>query len=185
MTIKRAKRDAMAIAALSIAALALGASAMAGGDEPAQPRVKSPRVIAPPTRIPDMVGESAQPAGTPVTSANVPRAVRRAVVADAARRFNVAENEVVLVGAEQVTWNDGSLGCAEPGQMYTQALVPGFRITAKTQRGEMRYHTDDRGGVVNCAGDRFRAGKKNLSADPSGTGAEPRTQPPAGGAPDR
>jgi hypothetical protein len=164
---------------LVAAAMVLGAHAMAGG-EPTKPRV-----IAPPTRIPEIVPESTQPAGTPVNAASVPRAVRRAVVADAARRFSVAESAVVLVSAEQVTWSDGSLGCAEPGQMYTQAVVSGYRVTAKTQEGQMRYHTDDRGTVVNCGGDRYRPGKKTLPADPAGTGAEPRTQPPAGNTPDR
>lgn len=165
--------------AVGVTALTLGVNALAGG-EPTQPRV-----IAPPTRIPDVVPPSTQPAGTPVNTANVPREVRRAVVADAARRFNVAENAVVIVGAEQVTWSDGSLGCAEPGQMYTQALVPGYRITAKTQSGQMRYHTDDHGRVVSCAADRYRPGMKDLPAGPSGTGAEPRTQPPPGKTPDR
>lgn len=162
-----------------MATLAIAAQALAGG-EPTKPRE-----IAPPTRIPEVVPETVQPAGSPVNAAEIPRVVRRAVVADAARRFNVAESAVVLAGAEKVTWSDGSLGCAEPGQMYTQALVPGYRITARTQEGQMRYHTDDRGRVVTCGAERYRPGKKNLSADPAGTGAEPRTQPPAGNTPDR
>ena len=63
-------------------------------------------------------------AGEPVTTAatSVPREVRRAVVADAARRFKVAESAVVLTQAEQVTWNDGSLGCPQPGaDVYADA----------------------------------------------------------------
>ena len=85
-----------------------------------------------------------------MTTASMPRAVRRAVVADAARRFKVAESAVVLARAEQVTWSDGSLGCPEPGRMYTQMLVPGFRVTATTTAGQMLYHTDTRGNVVTC-----------------------------------
>ena len=81
----------------------------------------------------------------------MPRAVRRAVAADAARRFAVSENEVVLVNAERLTWSDGAMGCPEPGQMYTQMLVPGFRVTAKTSAGQMLYHTDSRGTAVTCA----------------------------------
>jgi hypothetical protein len=144
-----------------------------------------PRGLAPPARIPDAVKDSAQPVGAPVTTASMPRTVRRAVVADAARRFNVAENAVVLVDAEQVTWNDGSLGCAEPGRAYTQALVAGYRVTAKTQAGQMVYHTDDRGSVMTCGAERFKPGDKQLPHDAQGTGAEPRTQPPGRTAPDR
>jgi hypothetical protein len=80
----------------------------------------------------------------------MPRAVRRAVVADAARRFKVSESAVVLARAEQLTWTDGSLGCPQPGQMYTQALVPGFRVVARTSEGEFLYHTDSHGQVLVC-----------------------------------
>jgi hypothetical protein len=85
-----------------------------------------------------------------VSIASIPREVRRAVVADAAKRFNVPESSVVVARAEQVTWPDGSLGCPEPGMMYTQALVPGFRVVAKTSAGELSYHTDSSGTVRNC-----------------------------------
>jgi hypothetical protein len=111
-----------------------------------------PAGIAPPTRIPDPPAQPAAPAGESVTAASVPREVRRAVVADAARRFQVAESAVVLSRAEQVTWNDGSLGCPQPGQMYTQMLVSGFRILATTSSGQMEYHTDAHGFVVTCGG---------------------------------
>ncbi len=108
------------------------------------------RRIAPPRRIPDVIAPQSLPAGEPVAISRVPRAVRRAVVADAARRFEVSESAVVLGHAEQVTWSDGSLGCPTPGRMYTQALVPGYLIAATTPAGEMRYHADARGNVVTC-----------------------------------
>lgn len=128
------------------ACLLLGAQALAGG-VPA--RETSPRRIAPPTRIPDPIVSTA-PVATAVPIADVPRAVRRAVVQDAAQRFNVAESAVVLAQAEQVTWSDGALGCPEPRRFYTQMLVPGYRIVAKTSAGEMLYHTDSREQVRVC-----------------------------------
>lgn len=108
--------------------------------------------VAPPTRIPNPEAKAAGPAGTDVNVASVPREVRRAVVADAARRFKVAESAVVLGQAEQVTWNDGSLGCPQRGQMYTQNLVSGYRIVAITTAGQMVYHTDSHGFAVTCGG---------------------------------
>jgi hypothetical protein len=107
--------------------------------------------IAPPKRIPEPVTPRKLPEGTPIAAASVPKEVRRAVVADAARRFEVAESAVVLVRAEQVTWSDGSLGCPSPGSTYAQMLVPGYRITATTAAGQMLYHTDAHGNVVTCA----------------------------------
>ena len=106
--------------------------------------------VAPPTRIPDSP-PSAEQAGTPVATAARPREVRRAVVSDAARRFRVAESAVVLVRAEQITWRDGSLGCPQPGQMYAQSLVRGFRVVATTAEGEFLYHTDAHGQVLVCS----------------------------------
>lgn len=107
--------------------------------------------VAPPTRIPDVLEPDMQPVGEPVAIADVPRAVRRAVVADAAKRFNVAANAVVLARAEEVTWNDASLGCPEHGQMYAQARVPGYRIEARAQAGLLVYHTDRTQRAVTCA----------------------------------
>jgi hypothetical protein len=118
---------------------------------PACAAEQRPAPVAPPTRIPDMVDDTPTPAGEPVNIASVPREVRRAVAADAARRFNVAASAVVLARAEQVTWPDGSLGCPEPGKLYTQMLVPGYRLTAKTTAGELVYHADAHGNVKSCA----------------------------------
>jgi hypothetical protein len=137
---------------------------------------RTPRGIAPPTRIPDPVLTPLQPAGTPVVTAEIPRTVRRAVVADAARRFAVAESAVVLSVAEQVTWPDGALGCPEPGRSYLQSLVPGYRVVATTPAGVLRYHTDARANVVTC-GMPVRGTRAG--------GAEPRTQPPPKVTPDR
>jgi hypothetical protein len=121
--------------------------------EPARAGEGKPRIqpVAPPARIPDPVDTTPHPSGTPVTTSAIPPAVRRAVVADAAQRFRVAANGVVLAQAERVTWPDSSLGCPEPGHVYGQALVAGFRVVAKTVEGELLYHTDTRGTVLNCA----------------------------------
>jgi hypothetical protein len=123
---------------------ALMASSLALAAEPRP----MPHGIAPPTRIPDPLPLVVP--GQPVAAAVMPREVRRVVVADAARRFKVAQSAVVLAGAEQLTWNDASLGCPQPGQMYTRTLVPGFRVVAKTTGGELIYHTDSQGLAVVC-----------------------------------
>ena len=132
------------------------------------------RGIAPPTRIPDPVEAVVASTGQQVPTTAIPREVRHAVVADAAKRFNVAESAVVLTRAEQVTWPDGSLGCPQPGRMYTQMLVEGFRVAAKTAEGELTYHTDGRGNVVTCAAG--VAGQR--PADAAREAVAPRTSPP-------
>ena len=132
---------------LGVLGFVAAASAVAQAADP--PR---PTPVAPPARVPDPGAGNTGPAGAVVPSASVPREVRRAVVADAAKRFKVAESAVVLGQVEQVTWNDGSLGCQQRGQMYTQNLVAGYRIVAITTEGRMVYHTDSHGYAVTCGG---------------------------------
>jgi hypothetical protein len=107
--------------------------------------------VAPPTRIPDVVQAPTVPPGDAVTLAELPRELRRIVVADAAKRFDVQESAVVLARAERVTWNDGALGCPQPGVGYLQALVPGYRVVARTGDRELIYHTDESRQALACA----------------------------------
>ena len=102
-----------------------------------------------------LAGASAAEAGGPVppspsaASLGLEDAVR-AARADAARRTGVAAESLVLISAESVTWSDGSLGCPQPGMMYTQALVPGYRVRFRGPAGEMDYHASARGALVLC-----------------------------------
>ena len=61
-------------------------------------------------------------------------------VADLATRLGIDVAAVEVVGDEPVTWSDGSLGCAEPGMAYTQALVEGRRITLQAEGVSYEYH---------------------------------------------
>lgn len=60
--------------------------------------------------------------------------------ADAAERAGVDEEDVTFVTIEMVTWPDGALGCPEPDQMYTQALVEGYRIVLEADGERLVYH---------------------------------------------
>jgi hypothetical protein len=157
--------------------LFLGGAVSAGAAEstlPSRPVLPRATGVAPPTRIADAATLSPLPQGTPVATADVPRTVRRAVVDDAAKRFNVAASAVVLVRAERVTWSDGSLGCAEPGVMYTQNLVPGYLLVAKTDGGELAYHTDSRSLAKSCGPGRPTSARKLSEKTP--VRAAPPTQ---------
>jgi hypothetical protein len=63
-----------------------------------------------------------------------------AAIADLSRETGVDPDDVQVVVNEQVTWRDGSLGCPEPGMMYTQALVDGYRIVLRAGGEEVAYH---------------------------------------------
>jgi hypothetical protein len=60
--------------------------------------------------------------------------------ADLAGRLGIPEEEVEVVSVEEITWRDGSLGCAEPGMQYTQALVDGIRIVLEAAGSSYEYH---------------------------------------------
>ena len=83
-------------------------------------------------------------------SGEVPDALVRQVVDEAAARAEVDPSEVVVVAADAVTWSDGSLGCPEPGMAYTQALVPGYRVVVEAGDGEMSFHASGSGDFVFC-----------------------------------
>ena len=61
-------------------------------------------------------------------------------VSDAAERTGTDTADIEVVSFEQVTWSDGAMGCPEPGQMYTQALVDGYRVLLQVDGTELTYH---------------------------------------------
>lgn len=76
------------------------------------------------------------PTTVPTDSGNVggvvtgvaPDTIIEDVLAAAERNTSLDRVEMTLLRANAVTWNDGSLGCPEPGTGYTQALVDGYWI---------------------------------------------------------
>jgi hypothetical protein len=76
--------------------------------------------------------------------------------ADAAQRAGVPVVAVKVLVVEPVTWSDGSLGCPEPGMMYTQALVPGYRIRVDASGTVLAYHAGSQHTFVLCPPDRAR-----------------------------
>ncbi|HET6648660.1 MAG TPA: hypothetical protein VFH79_00730 [Candidatus Limnocylindria bacterium] len=80
----------------------------------------------------------------------VPGDLLDAITSEAAERAGVEADEVAIITAEAVTWSDGSLGCPEPGMMYTQALVPGYRVVVEAGGEEMYFHASERGDFQFC-----------------------------------
>jgi hypothetical protein len=57
-------------------------------------------------------------------------------------------DEVAVVSAESREWRDGSLGCPQPGMMYTQAITSGYLIVLEVEGHQYEFHT----GAGNDAG---------------------------------
>ena len=50
-----------------------------------------------------------------------------------------------LMSIQRVDWSDGSLGCPEPGNSYTQAIVPGFNLVFDYQGDRIEVHSNGDG----------------------------------------
>ena len=90
-----------------------------------------------------------------VTSA--PAEMIEAALDDAANRSTTARADIKVASAEAVTWPDGSLGCPQPGMLYTQALVAGYRIVLQAGEQTLNYHAMSRGKPVFCPAGRVTA----------------------------
>ncbi|MBL8287637.1 MAG: hypothetical protein JNL85_06625 [Rubrivivax sp.] len=83
-------------------------------------------------------------------------AIRAAVLADARTHGRLGDGPDLRVAVEAVTWGDGSLGCPVPGLMYTQALVPGWRLVVSDATRQLLYHASRGGHWVQCPAERAR-----------------------------
>ncbi len=87
--------------------------------------------VAAPQSIPNPQEESQSNVGSIIT----------AVLEDASQRSGLPISAFEEIIARQKTWPDGCLGIEEPGQICTQALVPGWRITLSNESQTWVYHT--------------------------------------------
>jgi hypothetical protein len=70
---------------------------------------------------------AAETAGGVVADA-VPEELMAKIIGDVFSRAGAGAADMTTVRAERAVWNDGSLGCAIPGESYTQAIVNGYWI---------------------------------------------------------
>jgi hypothetical protein len=77
-----------------------------------------------------------------------------AAAADASARTGAPSGSFGIVGAQAVTWRDGSLGCPQPGMAYPQSLVPGWRVRLRGAAGVLDYHAGRNGTLLLCPAQR-------------------------------
>jgi hypothetical protein len=127
------------IPSLVVVTLILAACAAESGEspDPSRPvRTEPPLETIPPSDEP-IIGE-------------VPAEIMAALVADASDRTGLDAEAIEVVQAEAVTWNDGSLGCPEPGMFYTQALVDGYHVILEADGEKLDYRVSAAGGFHLC-----------------------------------
>jgi hypothetical protein len=92
--------------------------------------------------------DSVRPQQPSARNDSLPQTVHDALQADASKRSGVAAEQLTVVSAEKVTWTDGALGCPQPGRLYTQSIVPGYRVWMRAGQKMIVYHTNESGDQV-------------------------------------
>ena len=90
-----------------------------------------------PSVTPSVIPAPIQTEETPFVKGEVPQGILNPILKEAAALARVSHEQLVIVRAQSVIWGDGSLGCPEPGMMYTQALVNGYWVVIKA--GDQMY----------------------------------------------
>ena len=129
---------AVGLAAILLAACSAG---------PGAPSASSDRPSASDRQVP-----IASPSATRGETGDVPDEILQAAIAAAAQETGADPSTITVVSAEATTWNSGALGCPKPGEMYTQALVPGYRIVLEAGGRELDYHASESGTIKLCEG---------------------------------
>ena len=91
---------------------------------------------------------TAEPAGV----VEVPESMLSGVIEDAASRQSVGLAAVTVLSGQPVDWSDGSLGCPEPGKLYTQVLTPGYLVMVDAGGVTLEYHLNQQGAFKQCSG---------------------------------
>lgn len=112
----------------------------------------SSSTVGPPTTVVDTTTTTGDtvpdvPSSNPGTA---PDQVVTKALLDLESRIDVNRGDVTVVTAEEKTWNDGSLGCPEPGMGYTQALVDGYRVLLEVDGRLYAYHAGADGEPFLC-----------------------------------
>lgn len=112
------------LVALSLCSCASGTPAGPGSPTPSSPGI-SDLVTPAPTTEPSYSVLDEAPEGTV-----------EAIKADLDSR-GATGSEAQVLEVRKVLWNDGSLGCAQPGKQYTQAQINGLQVLVKV--GDSQY----------------------------------------------
>jgi hypothetical protein len=133
------------VAALAVAACSSGGSGASG---------PVPESAAPSGRpeVTSGIRPTVAPSGAPVTG-EVPAEVMAAVTADLSARTGKDAAAATVTKAEAVTWPDGSLGCPQPGVMYTQIVTPGYQVILELDGTTYDYRVSGEGTTIRlCEG---------------------------------
>jgi hypothetical protein len=96
-------------------------------------------------------GAAASPsAAGPSASLALAPEVEAAIRSDLETRVGVDASATGVVSIERQTWPDGAMGCPQPDEFYTQAIVEGYRVVISLTGGQYDYRVSDGGQIRFC-----------------------------------
>ena len=148
---------AMTVASAGCAgSLTLQPDATTGGDKhspEASATVETPdrSELRPVQTLPPGLERVETPEIKPVVG-EVPEDLMAEIIADLVERSGAAREEIHVIRAEAVVWNDGALGCPQKGQFYIQMLINGYWVVLEVEGVEYDYRVSDKGYFTLCEG---------------------------------
>jgi hypothetical protein len=118
-------------------------------DKPDQEIATPDRIQPTMTKLPERVPPTAENA--PITG-EVPIDLLALVKKDLMERTGTAPEAVLVIQDQEIVWNDGSLGCAQPGVFYTQTQVNGYWIILEAEGVRYDYRAAASGYFFLCEG---------------------------------
>ena len=103
-----------------------------------------------PTVTPSVIPAPIPIGKTALVKGEVPQAILESILKEAAALSKVDRDQLVIARAQSVVWSDGSLGCPEPGMMYTQALVNGYWVIIDAAGQTYDFRVDRSGRFQLC-----------------------------------
>lgn len=103
----------------------------------------SPLVTVPPTTSRSITVTQPPPetpVPTPPSDDVIDSMAVRFALDDLRNRLDDPDADIAVVSVEEVDWPDGSLGCPQPGMVYTQAIVNGSKIVLSHDGILYHYH---------------------------------------------
>lgn len=85
------------------------------------------------------------PSAIAVATATMPPEVVNLLRQDLSKRTGIPANQLRFTEVSAQTWPDGCLGLARPGEICTQAMVPGWRATFANGNRRWVYRTNSSG----------------------------------------
>ena len=145
------RKIALALLLITLTACGGAAPGTGNGTDSTGAGTSAPAASAPASEVqPSTTAAEASPAGSasgklPADNAGNSATLETRASSALAAHLNKTAADLTLVQKEATEWSDGSLGCPRPDMMYTQAIVPGYKLTYSDGANTYDVHTDETG----------------------------------------